>query len=85
MVVPISKASANQRAGKQNQNLNCEIYFSLTTVQNLGRAGRVAPGKCFRLYTAWAYTHELEDNTIPEIQRINLGKIKIIFILLNQI
>lgn len=52
MVVPISKASANQRAG---------------------RAGRVAPGKCFRLYTAWAFKHELEDNTVPEIQRINLG------------
>ncbi|XP_011309601.1 probable pre-mRNA-splicing factor ATP-dependent RNA helicase mog-4 [Fopius arisanus] len=54
MVVPISKASANQRAG---------------------RAGRVAPGKCFRLYTAWAYQHELEDNTVPEIQRINLGNV----------
>ncbi|XP_055303004.1 pre-mRNA-splicing factor ATP-dependent RNA helicase DHX16 [Sitodiplosis mosellana] len=52
MVVPISKASANQRAG---------------------RAGRVAAGKCFRLYTAWAYKQELEDNTVPEIQRINLG------------
>ncbi|KAK0171609.1 hypothetical protein PV328_005040 [Microctonus aethiopoides] len=52
IVVPISKASANQRAG---------------------RAGRVAPGKCFRLYTAWAYKHDLEDNTVPEIQRINLG------------
>uniref|UniRef100_A0A1A9W044 RNA helicase n=1 Tax=Glossina brevipalpis TaxID=37001 RepID=A0A1A9W044_9MUSC len=52
MVVPISKASANQRAG---------------------RAGRTAPGKCFRLYTAWSYKHELEDNSIPEIQRINLG------------
>ncbi|XP_037041854.1 pre-mRNA-splicing factor ATP-dependent RNA helicase DHX16 [Bradysia coprophila] len=52
MVVPISKASANQRAG---------------------RAGRTAPGKCFRLYTAWAYKQELEENTVPEIQRINLG------------
>lgn len=52
MVVPISKASANQRAG---------------------RAGRTAPGKCFRLYTSWAYKHELEENTVPEIQRINLG------------
>jgi len=41
--------------------------------QRAGRAGRVAAGKCFRLYTAWAYKHELEDNTIPEIQRINLG------------
>ncbi len=54
IVVPVSKASANQRAG---------------------RAGRVAAGKCFRLYTAWAYQHELEDNTVPEIQRVNLGNV----------
>ncbi|XP_066907511.1 pre-mRNA-splicing factor ATP-dependent RNA helicase DHX16 isoform X1 [Halyomorpha halys] len=54
IVVPVSKASANQRAG---------------------RAGRVAAGKCFRLYTAWAYKHELEDNTVPEIQRMNLGNV----------
>jgi len=25
--------------------------------------GRTQPGKCFRLYTAWSYQHELEDNT----------------------
>ncbi|XP_071097598.1 pre-mRNA-splicing factor ATP-dependent RNA helicase DHX16-like [Haliotis cracherodii] len=54
VVSPISRASANQRAG---------------------RAGRVAAGKCFRLYTAWAYKNELEDNTIPEIQRTNLGNV----------
>ena len=54
VVTPVSKASANQRAG---------------------RAGRVAAGKCFRLYTAWAYKNELEDNTIPEIQRTNLGNV----------
>jgi len=35
----------------------------------------VAPGKCFRLYTKWAYLNELDDNTIPEIQRTNLGSV----------
>lgn len=54
IVVPISKASANQRAG---------------------RAGRVAPGKCFRLYTLWSYEKELEESTIPEIQRSNIGNV----------
>uniref|UniRef100_A0A2R5LFA9 RNA helicase n=1 Tax=Ornithodoros turicata TaxID=34597 RepID=A0A2R5LFA9_9ACAR len=43
--------------------------------QRSGRAGRVAAGKCFRLYTAWAYEHELEDNNVPEIQRVNLGNV----------
>lgn len=51
-VQPISRASANQRAG---------------------RAGRVAAGKCFRLFTAWAYQNELEETTQPEIQRVHLG------------
>jgi len=54
IVTPISKASAQQRAG---------------------RAGRTAPGKCFRLFTKWAYENELEENTIPEIQRTNLGNV----------
>ncbi|XP_056396581.1 pre-mRNA-splicing factor ATP-dependent RNA helicase DHX16 [Hyla sarda] len=43
--------------------------------QRAGRAGRVAAGKCFRLYTAWAYKNEMEDTTVPEIQRSNLGNV----------
>ncbi|XP_078497835.1 pre-mRNA-splicing factor ATP-dependent RNA helicase DHX16 [Lissotriton helveticus] len=43
--------------------------------QRAGRAGRVAAGKCFRLYTAWAYKNEMEDTSIPEIQRTNLGNV----------
>lgn len=54
IVTPISKAAANQRAG---------------------RAGRTQPGKCFRLYTSWSYMNELEDNTVPEIQRTNMGNV----------
>ncbi|WVQ85385.1 hypothetical protein IAT38_007550 [Cryptococcus sp. DSM 104549] len=54
VVEPISRASAQQRAG---------------------RAGRVGPGKAFRLYTKWAFKNELLQDTIPEIQRTNLGMV----------
>jgi ATP-dependent RNA helicase DDX35 len=50
MTVPISKASAIQRAG---------------------RAGRIRPGKAFRLYTESTY-QSLPSTTVPEIQRSNL-------------
>ncbi|EEB06271.2 ATP-dependent RNA helicase Cdc28 [Schizosaccharomyces japonicus yFS275] len=43
--------------------------------QRAGRAGRVGPGKCFRLYTRWTYNNELEASTSPEIQRTNLTSI----------
>ncbi|KAG1524521.1 hypothetical protein G6F52_004122 [Rhizopus delemar] len=53
-VVPCSRASSTQRAG---------------------RAGRTGPGKCFRLFTQWAFYNEMEENTVPEIQRVNLSNV----------
>ena len=41
--------------------------------QRSGRAGRTGPGKCYRLYTESAFRNEMMENTVPEIQRTNLG------------
>ncbi|CAN3374309.1 hypothetical protein DIURU_000812 [Diutina rugosa] len=41
--------------------------------QRSGRAGRTAPGKCYRLYTEKAYEREMKATTTPEIQRQNLS------------
>ena len=38
----------------------------------------MGPGKSFRLYTKWAYNNELEANTVPEIQRTNLGMVVLV-------
>jgi ATP-dependent RNA helicase DDX35 len=53
LTVPISKASAIQRAG---------------------RAGRVRPGKTFRLYSEDTF-QDLQDHSIPELQRCNLAPV----------
>lgn len=54
VVVPCSRASADQRAG---------------------RAGRVGPGKCYRLFTKWSFYNELPENGTPEILRANLSSV----------
>ncbi|XP_002972242.2 probable pre-mRNA-splicing factor ATP-dependent RNA helicase DEAH9 [Selaginella moellendorffii] len=43
-----------------------------SAMQRSGRAGRVRPGKCYRLYTENTFLHEMDAETVPEIQRSNL-------------
>lgn len=59
VVVPCSRASADQRAG---------------------RAGRVGPGKCYRLFTKWSFYNELAANPTPEILRVNLGTVVLLLL-----
>lgn len=59
VVVPCSRASADQRAG---------------------RAGRVGPGKCYRLFTKWSFYNELEANPTPEILRVNLASVVLLLL-----
>ncbi|KAL5841523.1 hypothetical protein ACOSQ3_012126 [Xanthoceras sorbifolium] len=40
--------------------------------QRAGRAGRVRPGKCYRLYTEEYFVNEMSAEGIPEMQRSNL-------------
>ena len=49
------------------EHLNVVTISKAAANQRTGRAGRTGPGKCFRLYTAWAYKNELEDQPIPEV------------------
>ncbi|KAJ4984080.1 ATP-dependent rna helicase [Stagonosporopsis vannaccii] len=42
-------------------------------IQRKGRAGREAPGQCFRLYTESGY-NEMEERTTPEILRCDLSQ-----------
>ncbi|CAD6272242.1 unnamed protein product [Miscanthus lutarioriparius] len=43
--------------------------------QRARRSGRTGPGKCFRLFTEYSYNNDMEDETVPEIQRSNLASV----------
>lgn len=54
------------------ENLVVAPISKASARQRAGRAGRVRPGKCFRLYTEDYYISEMSAEGIPEMQRSNL-------------
>ncbi|GFQ08722.1 probable ATP-dependent RNA helicase dhx35, partial [Phtheirospermum japonicum] len=54
------------------ENLVVAPISKASARQRAGRAGRVRPGKCYRLYTEEYYMNEMPADGIPEMQRSNL-------------
>ncbi|KAK1285300.1 putative pre-mRNA-splicing factor ATP-dependent RNA helicase [Acorus calamus] len=54
------------------ENLVVAPISKASAKQRAGRAGRVRPGKCFRLYTEEYFVKEMPAEGIPEMQRSNL-------------
>ncbi|HEY1628684.1 MAG TPA: helicase-related protein, partial [Tepidisphaeraceae bacterium] len=52
--------------------LDLKRISKASAIQRSGRAGREAPGKCVRLYTAKEF-HAMEDFELPEIRRVDLS------------
>ncbi|XP_061358882.1 pre-mRNA-splicing factor ATP-dependent RNA helicase DEAH1-like isoform X1 [Gastrolobium bilobum] len=65
--------SYNPRTGMES--LSITPISKASAMQRAGRSGRTGPGKCFRLYTAYNFHNDLDDNTVPEIQRTNLANV----------
>ncbi|XP_042391527.1 pre-mRNA-splicing factor ATP-dependent RNA helicase DEAH1-like isoform X1 [Zingiber officinale] len=65
--------SYNPRTGMESLLIN--PISKASAMQRAGRSGRTGPGMCFRLYTAYNFQHDLDDNTVPEIQRTNLANV----------
>ncbi|KAI5966026.1 hypothetical protein KGF57_000672 [Candida theae] len=51
--------------------------------QRAGRAGRVGPGKCFRMFTKHSFDNEMDSSQKPEIQRINLNSVILLLLSLG--
>ncbi|KAJ1731311.1 hypothetical protein LPJ61_002595 [Coemansia biformis] len=69
----VKQNSYNPRTGMES--LQVVACSRASANQRAGRAGRIGPGKCFRMFTQHAYLTEMEGNTPPEIQRTNLSSV----------
>lgn len=68
MIKPISKALADQRAGQAGRTRPGKCFRLYTGKSQFLNNFKIK----YSFYLAQTYQHELDENTIPEIQRINL-------------
>ncbi|XP_064621431.1 putative ATP-dependent RNA helicase DHX57 [Lineus longissimus] len=60
---------------KSMESLETVWVSRANAIQREGRAGRVASGVCFHLFTSHRFTHHFREQPIPEIQRAPLEQI----------
>ena len=68
----VKQSSHNQQTGLDS--LQVVPIAQSEAKQRAGRAGRTAPGQCYRLYSAAFFSAQAED-TVPEIQRVSLTSV----------
>lgn len=72
-VIDSGKAKVKQyRARLGMESLLPKSISKSSAIQRAGRAGREAPGKCYRLYTQEGFDKLLKDMDLPEILRIDV-------------
>ncbi|XP_074720320.1 putative ATP-dependent RNA helicase DHX57 isoform X1 [Strix uralensis] len=60
---------------KGMESLEDTFVSKASALQRKGRAGRVASGVCFHLFSSHHYNHQLINQQLPEIQRVPLEQL----------